>query len=368
VLGGEVVAEIAEINGNGTWQRGYVYLGGQLVAVQQQNAVYWVHQDPVAKSKRVTNSSGNVVSTVELDPWGGNTNRNNNDAFQPHKFNNYERDGNASDEAMFRRYNRWYSKFDQPDPYNGSYNLADPQSFNRYAYVQNDPVNFVDPTGLFTNCGQNGLPPCPSDNPWEDLPSPIPLPVILPIDPPDPPGPPAEPPGPQNTPARFDNATFNGCVDALFGVTRAPSNDGKNVGLTPLSSGIGSYTGFSLLTLSKFTIYTDGRSKDSKQLAIEGGATPGKTAFGYTPPNAPYLNWIASDYVQNPSVSPIFNLANQIHETGNSIAGVIAQKFHGYVRPKPLNPGPFEGDTDSGAALEECVFGGAVLPGGTVRH
>jgi RHS repeat-associated protein len=145
VLGEQVVAEI---NANGAWQRGYVYLGGQLVAVQQQNAVYWVHQDPVAKSKRVTNGSGNVVSTVELDPWGGNTNRNNNDAFQPHKFTNYERDGNASDEAMFRRYNRWYSKFDQPDPYEGSYNLADPQSFNRYAYVQNDPVNLVDPTGL----------------------------------------------------------------------------------------------------------------------------------------------------------------------------------------------------------------------------
>jgi hypothetical protein len=38
--------------------------------------------------------------------------------------------------------------FDQPDPYDGSYNLTDPQSFNRYAYVQNDPVNFVDPSGL----------------------------------------------------------------------------------------------------------------------------------------------------------------------------------------------------------------------------
>ncbi|HEV8369855.1 MAG TPA: hypothetical protein VGQ39_18005, partial [Pyrinomonadaceae bacterium] len=95
VLGGQVVAEIAEINGNATWQRGYVYLRGQLVAVQQQSAVYWVHQDPVAKSKRVTNSSGNVVSAVELDPWGGNTDRNNNDAFQPHKFTTYERDGNA---------------------------------------------------------------------------------------------------------------------------------------------------------------------------------------------------------------------------------------------------------------------------------
>ena len=49
---------------------------------------------------------------------------------------------------MHRRYNRRWSKFDQPDPSDGSYNLADPQSLNRYSYVQNDPVNFVDPSGL----------------------------------------------------------------------------------------------------------------------------------------------------------------------------------------------------------------------------
>jgi RHS repeat-associated protein len=129
-------------------QRGYVYLGGQLLAVQQSNAVSWIHQDPFVKSKRVTNGSGTVVSTIELDPWGGNTNRNNNDAFQPQAFTTYTRDGNAADEAMFRRYNRWWSRFDQPDPYDGSYDLTNPQSFNRYAYVQNDPVNFVDPMGL----------------------------------------------------------------------------------------------------------------------------------------------------------------------------------------------------------------------------
>jgi RHS repeat-associated protein len=145
VLGGQVVAEM---NSSGAFTRGYAYLGGQLLAVQQNSAVSWVHQDPVTKSQRVTNSAGTVVSTIELDPWGGNTNRNNNDAFQPRKFTTYERDANASDEAMHRRYNRWWSRFDQPDPYDGSYDAGDPQSFNRYSYVQNDPVNFVDPSGL----------------------------------------------------------------------------------------------------------------------------------------------------------------------------------------------------------------------------
>jgi hypothetical protein len=51
---------------------------------------------------------------------------------------------------MFRRYNRWHSRFDQPDPDDGSYSVTNPQSLNRYAYVQGDPVNFVDPTGLDT--------------------------------------------------------------------------------------------------------------------------------------------------------------------------------------------------------------------------
>jgi len=143
VLDGEI---IAEMNGSGSWQRGYVYDGSSLLAVQQ-GGVFWVHEDPVTKSKRVTDSAGNVVSTVELDPWAADTNRSSNSAFQPKRFTSYSRDGNQSDEAMFRRFNRWHSRFDQPDPTDDSYDLGNPQTLNRYAYVQNDPVNSVDPSG-----------------------------------------------------------------------------------------------------------------------------------------------------------------------------------------------------------------------------
>jgi RHS repeat-associated protein len=105
----------------------------------------------VTKSQRLTNSSGAVVSTVDVDPWGGETSRSSNQAMQPHRYTSYERDANGGDEAMFRRYESKWSRFAQPDPYEGSYDLSDPQSLNRYAYVQNDPINFVDPTGLLPN-------------------------------------------------------------------------------------------------------------------------------------------------------------------------------------------------------------------------
>jgi hypothetical protein len=38
-------------------------------------------------------------------------------------------------------------RFNRPDPVGGS--IGNPQSLNRYAYVQSDPINAVDPLGLF---------------------------------------------------------------------------------------------------------------------------------------------------------------------------------------------------------------------------
>ncbi|MEK6278775.1 MAG: RHS repeat-associated core domain-containing protein [Acidobacteriota bacterium] len=124
--------------------------------------VSWVHQDPVTKSQRVTNAAGTILSTIDLDPFGGETARSAGSAFQPRKYTPYERDSNGSDEAMHRRFDATASRFSQPDPYDGSYSMTNPQSFNRYAYVGNDPVNFTDPTGLYEICttGSDGTITC----------------------------------------------------------------------------------------------------------------------------------------------------------------------------------------------------------------
>jgi RHS repeat-associated protein len=158
VLGSQVVGELQQLNGVWTWTRGFVYLGGQLLALQVNNSVTWVHQDPVVKNQHLTNAQGTVTATVDLDSWGGETTRSWNSQQQTRKFTTYERDGSGNDQAMFRQYHPYWMRFDQPDPYAGSYDLSDPQSFNRYAYVQNDPVNFTDPTGLCTfNINITGL-------------------------------------------------------------------------------------------------------------------------------------------------------------------------------------------------------------------
>jgi RHS repeat-associated protein len=146
-LGGQV---IAELDSTGNWKRGYVYLGSQQIAIQD-GGVYFVHQDPVTKSQRITDKNGNVVSSIEVDPWGVETSRVVNPAFQKNKFDAYERDANGWDFATHRTYSSHWGRFGQPDPI-VNYSLSSPQSFNRNSYSFNDPINNSDPSGLDGLC------------------------------------------------------------------------------------------------------------------------------------------------------------------------------------------------------------------------
>jgi YD repeat-containing protein len=70
VLGGQVITEL------GASERGFVYLGGSVLAVQERptQTVKWEHRDAGNASIRMTSSNGTVQSEemAELDPLGSN--------------------------------------------------------------------------------------------------------------------------------------------------------------------------------------------------------------------------------------------------------------------------------------------------------
>ena len=82
------------------------------------------------------------------------------------KFTTYTRQNDhytdEVDYAMMRYYFYSHAAFVSPDQLPGD--PADPQSWNKYAYVGNDPINFIDPDGLCRINGvayPDGQPPCP---------------------------------------------------------------------------------------------------------------------------------------------------------------------------------------------------------------
>ncbi len=63
--------------------------------------------------------------------------------------------------TLWRNFDSVSGRWTAPDPYGGSMSIASPQSFNRYTYVNNDPMNFADPLGLEPYTG--------ADKGWSDL-------------------------------------------------------------------------------------------------------------------------------------------------------------------------------------------------------
>jgi RHS repeat-associated protein len=77
------------------------------------------------------------------------------------KFATYQRDFVGQDYADQRYYSVGWGRFYTADPYMASGGAAEPGSWNRYAYVGGDPVNYVDPTGEIRSLGGAGIPHWP---------------------------------------------------------------------------------------------------------------------------------------------------------------------------------------------------------------
>ena len=153
--GGSNPGEVIYFNGkpvalhnpaNGAWTD-LIWAGNNLLAevpgTQAATPVYRLldHEDSLVAT---TDNSGNVTGTNLLTPYGQLMTSSTND---PYLYANLFQDTEyGGDDAWYRNYSTEQSRWLRPDPDNGSYDLANPQSFNRYMYVNGNPLGNVDPS------------------------------------------------------------------------------------------------------------------------------------------------------------------------------------------------------------------------------
>ncbi|MGC1657881.1 MAG: RHS repeat-associated core domain-containing protein, partial [Candidatus Acidiferrales bacterium] len=141
-LAGRVIAELQ----NSGWQVGYVYAGG-LAAIYANSTTYFIHPDHLGSTRLMTGVNQSVYDSMDFMPFGeqilGSTGT-------THKFTGYSRDSESDlDYATFRHYSSRQGRFMSPDPYNFGANPSNPQSWNAYSYVLNNPLGLTDPFGLW---------------------------------------------------------------------------------------------------------------------------------------------------------------------------------------------------------------------------
>ncbi len=148
--GSKVIAEYVNGAAPASPTREYIYSGSQMLAKIEAGATNYYHADHL--SMRVTTDSGGVKSADSGHyPYGESWYA--SGSVTKWKFTSYERDSESgNDYAMMRSYINRLGRFNAPDPVSGS--AFDPQTWNRYSYVANNPVNQTDPSGLLPSLEQ----------------------------------------------------------------------------------------------------------------------------------------------------------------------------------------------------------------------
>jgi RHS repeat-associated protein len=164
--GGQIIAEYAPSGSSGLlFQTGYVYLGGRLLATVSAVAgsgTRFHHPDRLGTNVVTDQSNGELVTKQmgmpygtqqPLGAFGGDNSWQHSTKNNPSKkrFTSYDRsDATGLDYAVNRFYSSAQGRFTQVDPIGmEATSLEDPQSLNLYSYCGNDPINYVDPDGLF---------------------------------------------------------------------------------------------------------------------------------------------------------------------------------------------------------------------------
>jgi RHS repeat-associated protein len=150
-------------NGNAWWSR-MITFGSRTIAFYFSTYTRFVHANNLGTTAVVTDQSGGIQQDQLFNPWGQQwkTVRATQDLHFA-SLEQLETDLNTYPTPN-RRYTSAYARWASPDPMAGD--ITNPQSFNRYAYVRNNPTTLTDPLGL-GDCGGdlnypcNGPPPPP---------------------------------------------------------------------------------------------------------------------------------------------------------------------------------------------------------------
>jgi RHS repeat-associated protein len=146
--GGNVLDESGR---TGTMQAEYVYFNGQRIARRDlpSGNVHYYFSNHLGSASLITDSSGNIQQQTDYYPYGGIAYNAGADANR-YKFTAKERDAESGLDNFGARYDSSsLARFMAADPSNLSVDFWLPQTWNRYSYVLNNPLRFVDRNGLW---------------------------------------------------------------------------------------------------------------------------------------------------------------------------------------------------------------------------
>jgi len=148
----------------------YVFFNGRRIARREPGTPPTYHfyfSDHLGSHNVVTNASGSSCEQdIDYYPYGGIEQDYCGTVGQHYKFTGKERDSESNlDNFGARYYASFMSRFMTPDD-GSDQDAGDPQSWNLYAYVRNNPLSNTDPTGNYCvrDEGPNGLGPWHDDN------------------------------------------------------------------------------------------------------------------------------------------------------------------------------------------------------------
>ncbi|MCL6511722.1 MAG: DUF6443 domain-containing protein [Anaerolineae bacterium] len=128
----------------GVWVK-YYYFNGRRVAMRNSSGVFWLHGDHLGSTSLMTNNSGGAVAEARYTPYGSTRWSTGSWPTDRRFTGQREEAGVGLYDYNARMYSPLLGRFLSADPLVPR--PDDPQSFNRYAYVLNNPLRYTDPSG-----------------------------------------------------------------------------------------------------------------------------------------------------------------------------------------------------------------------------